>query len=194
MARSENDDVEILRIETLSAERYPLRKVRFAHTRRDGNRDESEREVYELPGSAVVLPINRIRRTVLLSRQLRLPAFLNGDGPYLVEACAGHIEDGDDAEQTARREAEEELGYRLETLTPLFVLYASPGLITEKLHFFLAEYDSGMKRGEGGGLAAEGEDIAVLETGIDEALAMVARGEIMDSKTVLLLQYAAARL
>jgi GDP-mannose pyrophosphatase NudK len=190
MSTTGGDDIEILRIETLSAEHYPLRRYRFAQRRRDGSRSTVERQVYELGPSVAVLPIDRSRGTVLLVRQLRLPAFLNGDAPSLVEVCAGHVEPGDDAAMTARREAEEELGYRLEALVPVFVLYMSPGLITEKIHFFVAEYDPAQRCGRGGGLAAEGEDIEVLEVTLEEAWRMVQAGAIADAKTALLLQHA----
>ena len=189
MSDNFGDEITIERIETLSAEKYPLRKIRYAQKRRDGTRPSVEREVYELPASAVVLPIDRRRGTVLLSRQVRLPPFLNGDSPRLIEACAGHIEEGSEPAETARREAEEELGYRIGALTPVFVLYQSPGLVAEKLHYFLAEYTPDMRVSEGGGLADEGEDIEILELAIDEAWRMVTRGEIIDAKTVLLLQH-----
>jgi len=189
MSDSGDDAIEIERIETLSAEKFPLRKVRFAQRRQDGARESVEREVYELPQSAVVLPIDRRRGTMLLARQLRLPPYLNGDSPRLIEACAGHIEAGDDAAETARREAEEELGYRLDALTPLFVLYPSPALVTEKMHVFLAEYDPSRRISEGGGLAEEGEDIETVELTLDEAWRMVASGDIVDIKTVLLVYH-----
>jgi len=185
-----SDEVEILRIETLSAEHFPLRRYRFRQRRRDGTGATVVRRIYELGESIAVLPVDRRRGTVLLTRQLRLPAFLNGDEARLVEACAGHIEPGDEAEATARREAEEELGYRLGALVPVFSLYMSPGSITEKLHFFLADYEPAMKQSEGGGLAAEGEDIEVLETTIETACRMIEAGQIVDAKTVLLLQHA----
>ena len=189
MSGTNEDGIEILAVETLSDAKYKLRKIRFAHRRGDGERTVVEREVYELPPSAAVLPFDRKRRTVLLARQLRIPAVCNGDGPFLIEACAGHVEAGDSPSETARREAEEELGYRLGELTPFAALYMSPGLITEKLHLFLADYAPEMKIGAGGGLAAEGEDIRVLELGLDDAWRLVEEGAIADAKTVLLLQH-----
>lgn len=190
MSKTGDDTIEILRIETLSAEGYPLRRYRFTQRARDGSRITSVRQIYELGASAAVLPIDRRRGTVLLVRQLRIAAFLNGDAPLLVEACAGHVDPGDDAAATARREAEEELGYSLSALCEVFAVYMSPGLISEKIHCFLAEYDPAMRRSKGGGLAAEGEDIEVLEVTLDEAWRMVEAGEIVDAKTVLLLQRA----
>jgi nudix-type nucleoside diphosphatase (YffH/AdpP family) len=190
MSNTADDAIEIERIETLSAERYPLRRYRFAQRRRDGSRATVERQIYELGASAAVLPIDRRRGTVLLVRQLRIAAYLNGDPPFLVEACAGHVEPGDESAATARREAEEELGYSLGKLTEVFVLYMSPGLISEKVHFFVAEYDPSMRRGTGGGLAGEGEDIEVLELALDDAWRMVENGEIIDAKAALLLQHA----
>ena len=190
MSKAGDDEIAIERIETLAAERYPLRRYRFVQRRRDGSRSTVERQVYEIGESAAVLPIDCRRGTVLLVRQLRLAAFINGDAPHLIEACAGHVEPGEAAAAAVRREAEEELGYALGALVPVFVLYASPGLVSEKLHLFVAQYDPAMRHGAGGGLAGEGEDIEVLEMALDEAWHMVETGEIIDAKTVLLLQHA----
>ena len=183
------DDVEIKAVETLAEDRYPLRRYSFAYRRRDGARQELRREVYAIGPSVVVLPFDPRRSTVLLTRQFRLPAQVNGDEPRLVEACAGNIEEGDDPAGTARKEAEEEMGCGLRDLREVFALYMSPGVTAEKLHFFIAEYEPGGRSGEGGGLREEGEDIEVLELPLDEAWAMVGRGGIVDAKTVLLLQH-----
>ena len=197
------DDVEIRAVETLSEKHYPFRMYSFAYRRRDGARQELQREVYGIGRAAVVLPFDPRRSTVLLTRQFRLPARVNGDEPRLVEACAGNIEEGDDAAETARKEAEQEMGCGLRRLREVFALYMSPGVTAEKLHFFAAEYDPGGRSGEalvisaptraytgdGGGLREEGEDIEVLELPLAEAWAMVGRGEIVDAKTVLLLQH-----
>lgn len=183
------DDVEIKSVETLAENRYPLRLYSFAHRRRDGARQELRREVYAIGPSVVVLPFDPRRSTVLLTRQFRLPAQVNGDEPRLIEACAGNIEEGDDPAGTARKEAGEEMGCGLRELREVFALYMSPGVTAEKLHFFIAEYEPGGRSGGGGGLREEGEDIEVLELPLAEALAMVGRGEIVDAKTVLLLQH-----
>jgi nudix-type nucleoside diphosphatase (YffH/AdpP family) len=183
------DEVEIRAVETLSDEHFPFRFYSYAQRRRDGARQELKREVYGIRNSAVVLPFDPGRSTVLLTRQFRLPAHLNGDAPRLVEACAGNVEGGDEPAETARKEAEQEMGCALRGLREVFALYMSPGVTTEKLHFFTAEYDPGGRSGEGGGLREEGEDIEVLELPLEEAWAMVGRGEIVDAKTVLLLQH-----
>ncbi len=137
-----------------------------------------------------MLPIDRARGTVLLVRQLRIPALVNGDGPMLVEACAGMVDGGDDPVETVRKEAEQEMGYRLRSIRELFTLYMSPGASAEKLHLFAADYDPGDKVGAGGGEAGEGERIDVLELPLARAWDMVTSGEIIDAKTVLLLQHA----
>jgi nudix-type nucleoside diphosphatase (YffH/AdpP family) len=183
------DDVEIRAVETLSENHYPLRKYSFAYRRRDGVRQELRREVYAIGHGAVVLPFDPRRSTVLLTRQFRLPAQVNGDEPWLVEACAGNVEEGDDPAETARKEAEQEMGCGLRGLREVLALYVSPGATAEKLHFFTAEYDPGGRSGGGGGLREEGEDIEILELPLAEAWAMVGRGEIVDAKTVLLLQH-----
>lgn len=183
------DEVEIKSVETLSENHFPFRMYSFAHRRRDGARQELRREVYVIGPSAVVLPFDPRRSTVLLTRQFRLPAHVNGEAPWLVEACAGNVEGGDGPAETARKEADQEMGCRLRELREVFALYMSPGVTAEKLHFFLAEYDSEGRSGGGGGLREEGEDIEVLEMPLAEAWAMVGRGEIVDAKTVLLLQH-----
>jgi nudix-type nucleoside diphosphatase (YffH/AdpP family) len=184
-----SDEVEIRTVETLSDNHFPFRMYSFAQRRRDGGRQELRREVYAIGASAVVLPFDPRRSTVLLTRQFRLPAHLNGDAPRLVEACAGNVEGGDGPAETARKEAEQEMGCALRRLREVFTLYMSPGVTTEKLHFFTAEYDEGARSGKGGGLREEGEDIEVLEMPLAEAWAMVGRGGIADAKTVLLLQH-----
>ena len=133
------DDVEIRAVETLSDKHFPFRMYSFAYRRRDGARQELRREVYVIGHSAVVLPFDPRRSTVLLTRQFRLPAQVNGDAPRLVEACAGNVEEGDSPAETARKEAEQEMGCALRELREVFTLYMSPGVTAEKLHFFAAE-------------------------------------------------------
>jgi len=126
---------------------------------------------------------------VILTRQFRLPTFLNGnpDG-MLIEACAGLL-DKDDPEECIRRETEEETGYKVSEVKKIFEAYMSPGSVTEILYFFIAEYSRSMKVNEGGGIAQEQEEIEVLEIGLDKAIQMVGSGEIKDGKTIMLLQY-----
>ena len=186
------DNAEIHEVETLSENHHPLRKYRFAYRRRDGTRQELQREVYGIGHGAAVLPLEPRRSTVLLTRQFRLPAYLNGhpDG-MLVEAPAGLL-DGEDPETAIRREAEEETGYRVEAVTRLGEFYMSPGSVTERLHFFAAPYSGVTRSSAGGGLAHEGEDIEVLELPFDEALDRIGR-DIVDAKTIMLLQWAALK-
>ena len=133
------------------------------------------------------------RRTVVLVRQFRYPAYVNGYDDLLIETAAGLL-DNESPENRIRAEAEEETGYRLHDVHKVFEAFMSPGAVTEKLHFFVAEYEPDMKIGAGGGLADEGEDIEVLELSIDEALAMITDGRIVDAKTIMLLQYAALHI
>lgn len=157
--------------------------------RRDGRWQDMEREVYDHGSAAAILLCNRARKTVILIRQFRFPVHLNGDNPLLIEVCAGLLDDNA-PEDAARREAEEESGFRVGALTHAFDTYMSPGSLTEKVACFIAEYDDSQRIGAGGGLEAEGEDIEVLEMAFDEAFAMIGRGEIIDGKTVMLLQHA----
>jgi nudix-type nucleoside diphosphatase (YffH/AdpP family) len=190
MGEGTEDGVEIRGEETLSDAHYPLRRYTFDQRRRDGTRQTLRREVYFNGPGAAVLPLDPRRGTVLLTRQFRLAARLNGDPPRLVEACAGMVEPGDDPAETARKEAEQETGHRLRDLRRVMAVYASPGASAEKLHLFLAAYDPADRSGGGGGLREEGEDIAPLEVPLDEAWRMVLDGRIADAKTVLLLQHA----
>jgi nudix-type nucleoside diphosphatase (YffH/AdpP family) len=182
--------IRVKQVQVLSDDWYILKKTTFDFQRRDGSWQTISRETYDRGNGATILLYNRERKTVLLTRQFRFPAFVNGseDG-MLIEACAGLLEN-EHAEEAIRRESEEETGYRLGTVTKLFEAYMSPGSVTEKLHFFTAEYDASSKKGEGGGEAGHGEEIEVLEIELDEALRMIELGAIQDGKTIMLLQQA----
>ena len=163
------------------------------HIRGDGTRQVVQREVYDHGSAAAVLMFAPVARTVILTRQFRLPPHLNGDPAWLIEAPAGML-DGEAPAIAARREAIEETGYEPEAMIFLFDTYASPGSMTEKCACFLGRYEPSRRLSPGGGISAEGEDIEVFELGLDEALAMVATGAIVDSKTILLLQALALKL
>ena len=171
----------------LSDNWYTLRKYTFDYRRRDGNWQQQEREAYDRGNGAAILLYNRERRTVVLTRQFRLPTFVNGntDG-LLIEACAGLL-DGDAPEACIRKEAMEETGYQVGPVDKLFELYMSPGSVTEILHFFTAEYDASLRQSVGGGVAGEQEEIEVLELDYERTLRMIDSGEIRDAKTVVLL-------
>jgi nudix-type nucleoside diphosphatase (YffH/AdpP family) len=183
------DRVRVHEATLLSDNWYTLKTTAFDWRRNDGKWQRVHRETYDRGNGATLLPYNRARRTVLLTRQFRYPAFVNGHDDLLIEAAAGLL-DNAAPEERIRAEVEEELGYRLGAVQKIFETFMSPGSVTEKLHFFIAEYEPSMRVGNGGGLADEGEDIEVLELGIDEALAMVADGRIADAKTVMLLYHA----
>lgn len=178
--------VRIKQQHLLSDNWYILKRVTFELQRRDGSWQEQTREVYDRGNGAAILLFDSARRTVLLTRQFRIPAHVNGHSGMLIEVAAGLL-DNASPEQRIKEEVEEETGYRIEHVRKVFELFMSPGSVTERLHFFVGEYTPAQRIGEGGGLAAEGEDIEVLELGYDAAIAMVASGEIMDAKTVLLL-------
>lgn len=182
--------ITIRATETLSAAWGRLKRVTLDLLRRDGSTATLVREVYDFGNGAAVLPIDRTRGTVLLIRQFRLPAMLAGGSGFLIEACAGLL-DGDTPEACAMREAEEELGYRLKSVIPAVTIHTSPGVVTERLFLFTADYTPADRITVGGGHAEEGEDIEILEMPLVEALAMVERGEIVDAKTIILLRQAA---
>lgn len=186
-----NDNIRIVEERVLSNDWFLLRKTTFESTRRDGRIQVLNRETYDRGNGAVLLLFDAARATVILTRQFRFPAYVNGcaDG-LLIEACAGLL-DGDDAEAAIRREVAEETGYAVRSPRKVFEAYMSPGSVTEKLHFFVAAYSAGDRRSAGGGDAREGEDIEVLEMPLTQALAMIGSGEIQDGKTIMLLQHAA---
>ncbi|HSF44351.1 MAG TPA: GDP-mannose pyrophosphatase NudK [Chitinophagaceae bacterium] len=182
-------NVEVIKDEILSDNWYILRKVTYIYKKKDGSVHTQAREAYDRGNGATILLYNADRKTVILTRQFRLPTYLNGnENGMLIEACAGLL-DKDDPENCIRRETEEETGYRISDVRKVFEAYMSPGSVTEILYFFIAEYSDSMKVNEGGGADHEEENIEVMELSIDRALEMVASGEIRDAKTIMLLQY-----
>ena len=190
---SVSDRIRIKDIRLLSDNRYKLRTTTFDWRRSSGEWQTLHRETFDRGDGVAILPYNLARRTVLLIRQFRYPTYANGYDDLLVEAPAGSLDDAA-PEARVRSEAEEEIGYRLGPVQKIFEAFTSPGAVTEKLHFFVAEYQPDMKIGNGGGLAHEGEDIETLELLFAEALAMIANGRIIDAKTIMLLQYAALNI
>ena len=177
--------VVIEKVETLSHRWAKLDRYTIRYTRQDGREDVLEREVHDHGHGATVLPYDGKRGTVLLVRQFRLPAYLHDHDGFIIETCAGLLE-GDDPAQCAKREAEEELGFRLANLRFMTTVYMTPGAITERLSLFIADYDHDSRVGAGGGEEHEGEDIEVLEMPFDEMRRMVQDGRIVDAKTVML--------
>jgi GDP-mannose pyrophosphatase NudK len=185
-----NPIIKIQKTELLSDNWYLLNKVTYDYQKEDNTIETHIREVYDRGNGAAILLYNSIQKTVILTRQFRLPSYLNGNKTgMMIEVCAGLL-DKDHPEQCIIRETEEETGYRLSTVHKVFETYMSPGAVTEILYLFVGEYDASMKVNEGGGLDAEQENIEVLEYTFDEAFAMIQTGEIKDAKTVMLLQFA----
>ncbi len=189
MTRHERAKIEIVKDETLSKNWYHLRNLTFDYTGADGQTVRQKREVYDRGNGATILLRDRKRDKVVLVRQFRMPAFQNGHDGWLIETPAGLL-DGQSPEEAIRREAIEETGYRVGAPRFLFRTFMSPGAVTETIDFFVADVDLADRVEEGGGVAHEHEDIEVLEISLDEALAMVASGEICDAKTVMLLHWA----
>jgi nudix-type nucleoside diphosphatase (YffH/AdpP family) len=193
LAMTISDRVRVKKVEILSDRHYRLSEVEFDYRRGNGEWQTQKREVFDRGHAATLLPYNLANRTVVLTRQFRLPAYLAGHDDLMIEAAAGMLDD-ETPEKRIRAEAEEEIGYRLHDVRKVFVAFMSPGSVTERLHFFVAEYEDAMRIGDGGGLADEGEDIEVLELSIDAALAMISDGRIVDAKTIMLLQHAALHI
>jgi nudix-type nucleoside diphosphatase (YffH/AdpP family) len=188
-----SDRIRVQNVRVLSDNHYTLKTTTLAWRRANGEWQTQHRETYDRGNGATLLPYNLAQRTVVLVRQFRYPAFVNGYDDLLIETAAGLL-DNESPEVRIRAEAEEETGYRLGDIRKVFEAFMSPGSVTEKLHFFVAEYEPAMKIGSGGGIADEGEEIEVLELPIDLALVMIGDGRIADAKTIMLLQYAALNI
>jgi GDP-mannose pyrophosphatase NudK len=185
----QNNPVQIIHTEILSDNWYTLRKITYEYLNKDGSVQRTSREAYDRGNGATILLYNTELKKVILTRQFRLPTFINGNkSGMLIEACAGLLDD-EHPEDCIRRETEEETGYKIKAVKKIFEAYMSPGSVTEIVHFFIAEYAATMKTGEGGGVLAEEENIEVLEIDIDHAYDMISTGEIKDGKTIMLLQY-----
>jgi nudix-type nucleoside diphosphatase (YffH/AdpP family) len=185
-----NEKVKIKKTEILSDNWYVLRKITFDYQKKDDSWETQSREAYDRGNGATILLYNKTSKTVILTRQFRMPTYMNGNETgMLIETCAGLL-DKDNPEDCIRRETEEETGYKISEVKKVFEAYMSPGSVTEIIYFFVAEYAKEMKTGEGGGHEDEQENIEVLEMKFEEALKMIETGEIKDGKTIMLLQYA----
>ncbi|MGV3586993.1 MAG: GDP-mannose pyrophosphatase NudK [Adhaeribacter sp.] len=185
-----NDKVKINRTEILSDNWYTLRKVTFDYLQKDGSWQTQSREAYDRGNGATILLYNKAQKTIILTRQFRLPTFINGNPTgMLIETCAGLL-DKNNPEDCIKKETEEETGYKISHVQKIFEAYMSPGSVTEIVYFFVAEYSKEMQVNSGGGLAEEQENIEVLELDFETAYNQISTGEIKDGKTIMLLQYA----
>ena len=185
-----NPDIKITSNEILSKNWYVLRKITYEYLKKDGTWETQNREAYDRGNGATILLYNKENQTVILTRQFRIPTYLNGnESGMMIEACAGLL-DKDNAEECIKRETEEETGYKISSVQKIFEVYMSPGAVTEIIHFFVAEYTKEMKITAGGGLAEEQENIEVLELDFSKVISMIETGEIKDAKTIMLIQYA----
>jgi len=185
-----NNKVRNIKKELLSDNWYTLEKVTFEYEKEEGVWEAQSREAYDRGNGAAILLYNQNKGSVVLTKQFRMPTYLNGnDSGMMIEVCAGLL-DGDHPEDCILKEVEEETGYKIETVKKVFEAYMSPGAVTEMLYFFIGSYEDTMKVSDGGGAADETENIEVIECSFESALEMVASGEIKDAKTIMLLQYA----
>lgn len=185
-----NERIKIKKTELLSNNWYTLNKVTYDYQKKNGEWETHSREAYDRGNEATILLFNKQEKTVILTRQFRLPTYVNGNkSGMLIESCAGLL-DKDNAEDCIRKETEEETGYKVSKVKKIFESYMSPGSVTEILYFFVAEYNKDMQVSEGGGLEEEQENIEVLELEFEQAFKMIYTGEIKDGKTIMLLQYA----
>ena len=184
------NNIRVTKTELLSNNWYILNKITYEYQNKKGNWETHTRECYDRGNGAVILLYNKQNKTIILTQQFRLPTYINGNPTgQMIEACAGLL-DKDNPEDCIIKETQEETGYKISKVEKIFESYMSPGSVTEILHFFIAEYSSEMKIGDGGGLAHEQENIEVLELDFNTAYNMISSGEIKDGKTIMLLQYA----
>lgn len=184
-----NDKVRNLQTEILSDNWYTLKKISYEIVKDDGSWVKQTREAYDRGNGATIMLYNKEQKTIILTRQFRLPTYINGnESGFLIEACAGLL-DNDNPEDCIRKEVQEETGYTVKDVQKVFEAYMSPGSVTEILHFFIAEYAKSMKTSIGGGLEDEQESVEVMELPFEQALQMMQRGEIRDAKTIMLLQF-----
>jgi len=185
-----NKKIKIKATELLSDNWYTLNKITYDYQKKNGEWETHSREAYDRGNGATILLYNQAQKTVVLTKQFRLPTYVNGnESGMLIEACAGLL-DKDNAEDCIRKETEEETGYKVSKVQKIFESYMSPGSVTEILYFFVAEYNKEMKVSEGGGVEEEQENIEVLELDFDKAFNMIYTGDIKDGKTIMLLQHA----
>ena len=183
-------NVRKIKKEILADNWYTLNKITFEYQREDGSWETQSREAYDRGNGAAILLYNKSKGTVVLTRQFRMPTYINGNNTgMMIEVCAGLL-DGDSPEECIKKEVEEETGFKIDKVQKVFESYMSPGSVTEILHFFIGAYENRMKVGEGGGADDETENIEVLEFSFEKAIEMIATGEIRDAKTIVLLQYA----
>ena len=186
----QNERVKIKAQTLLSDNWYTLNKFTFDYKKKDGTWVTQEREAYDRGNGATILLYNKAQKTIILTKQFRLPTYINGNATgMLIETCAGLL-DKDNPEDCIRKETEEETGFRISKVQKIFEAYMSPGSVTEILYFFVAEYNNDMKVSEGGGVEEEQENIEVLELDFEKAYQMIYSGAIKDGKTIMLLQYA----
>ena len=185
-----NPAINIQKTELLSDNWYILNKVTFDYQKKDDSWITQKREVYDRGNGAAILLYNTQQKTVILTRQFRLPTYLNGNETgMMVEVCAGLL-DQDNPEECIIRETEEETGYRISKVQKVMETFMSPGAVTEILYLFVGEYNESMKVNDGGGVEHEEENIDVMEMTFDEAYSMIESGQMQDAKTIILLQYA----
>lgn len=185
-----NSNIKNLSETILSDNWYTLKKVTYDYLKKDGTWETQNREAYDRGNGATILLYNSENKTIILTKQFRIPTYLNGNETgMMIEACAGLLEK-DNPEECIKRETEEETGYKISSVKKIFEVYMSPGSVTEIVHFFIGEYSNEMKVNNGGGLSEEQENIEVLEIDFSSAVEMIKSGEIKDAKTIMLIQYA----
>jgi ADP-ribose pyrophosphatase len=144
--------------------------------------------------SVAVLILNQNTEKLILVSQFRYPTYQNKHG-WTTEAIAGMVDPGEKPEETVRRELEEETGLKIDRLEHISTFYPSPGGSSERIYLYYSEV-SGEKANykETGGLLAHGEDVKAVEVTLEDALAKIKSGEIVDAKTIISIYWLENRL
>ncbi len=176
---------------SLSNEWATLNRIDYDFRFNDGSWKRLSRESYDRGNGTSILLYNKEKGSVILTKQFRMPAYANDKNDGMsIEVCAGALDKNEEPEVCIIREVEEEVGYKIEKATKVLESYMSPGAVTEKMYSFIAEYTDDMKINDGGGVESEDEEIEVMELSFQEAIKMMHNFEIIDAKTIMLLQYA----
>ena len=181
------DDIIIDSATVLHEGYVTLRTFTLKHRLFDGGWTSTFlRECVAMAEAVAVILYDPIKQTVLLGKQFRLGSMQ--ESPWLLECVAGKMEPGESHEEVARRESLEEMGCNIDQLIPIMSYYPSPGCVDEKITLYCGLVDSGNKGGVFG-LKEENEDISVAVYTLDDALALLRDGKILNVNTIVALQW-----
>ncbi|MGB5855599.1 MAG: ADP-ribose diphosphatase [Oceanisphaera sp.] len=186
-----HEDVQLLAEDVGYQGFFRLLRLRLRHKLFAGGwSKEITRELFDRGHAAAVLPYDPITDEVVLVEQFRVGAIYGDASPWLLEVVAGIVEPGETAEDVVRREAEEEAGLTLNSLTRVMSYFPSPGGCGERITLFVGEVDAS-QAAQHAGLADESEDIRVHRVPREQAMQWMAEGKLDNASTIIALQWLA---